>query len=109
MTAGLQPCRLTREIDGSATPGFSSGQAITAMDQLSTKVFPRAVPRWTGLSLEELASGGTSLILFGLGTLVVYHTLSPIRELRLPFIVLLAVPVALLGALSAQWLRGFGR
>ena len=62
---------------------------------------------WTGLSLEELAAGGTSLILFGLGTLVVYLTLSAQYEsFVLPFIVLLAVPMALLGALGAQWLRG---
>ncbi len=96
------------EIDGSATPGFSSGQAIAAMDQLSTKVLPQGYSHeWTGLSLEELASGGTSLILFGLGTLVVYLTLSAQYEsFVLPFIVLLAVPMALLGALSAQWLRG---
>ena len=62
---------------------------------------------WTGLSLEELQAGGTSLILFGLGTLVVYLTLSAQYEsFVLPFIVLLAVPMALLGALGAQWTRG---
>ncbi len=96
------------EIDGSAAPGFSSGQAIAAMDQLSTKVLPQGYSHeWTGLSLEELASGSTSLILFGLGTLVVYLTLSAQYEsFVLPFIVLLAVPMALLGALSAQWMRG---
>ena len=60
-----------------------------------------------GLSLEELQAGGTSLILFGLGTLVVYLTLSAQYEsFVLPFIVLLAVPMALLGALGAQWIRG---
>jgi hydrophobic/amphiphilic exporter-1 (mainly G- bacteria), HAE1 family len=53
-----------------------------------------------------LASGSTTLILFGLGTLVVYLTLSAQYEsFVLPFIILLAVPMALLGALSAQWLR----
>ena len=62
---------------------------------------------WTGLSLEELQAGGTSLILFGMGTLVVYLTLSAQYEsFVLPFIVLLAVPMALLGALGAQWTRG---
>ena len=96
------------EIDGSAAPGFSSGQGIDVMDQLSGKVLPQGFSHeWTGLSLEELASGSTSLILFGLGTLVVYLTLSAQYEsFVLPFIVLLAVPMALLGALSAQWLRG---
>jgi HAE1 family hydrophobic/amphiphilic exporter-1 len=96
------------EIDGSAAPGISSGQAIAAMEDLSRKAMPQEFGyEWTGLSLEELASGSTSLMLFGLGTLVVYLTLSAQYEsFVLPFIVLLAVPMALLGALSAQWLRG---
>jgi hydrophobic/amphiphilic exporter-1 (mainly G- bacteria), HAE1 family len=96
------------EIDGSAAPGFSSGQALDAMAELSQKVLPQGYSfQWTGLSLEELSSGSTTLILFGLGTLVVYLTLSAQYEsFVLPFIVLLAVPVALLGALSAQSLRG---
>ena len=95
------------EIDGSAKPGFSSGQAISAMEEIS-KAMPQGFTyEWTGLSLEELQSGGTALILFGLGTLVVYLTLSAQYEsFVLPFIVLLAVPMALLGALSAQSLRG---
>ena len=64
------------EIDGSPAPGFSSGQAIDAMEELSKKVLPQGFSfQWTGLSLEELQSGSTTLILFGLGTLVVYLTL----------------------------------
>jgi HAE1 family hydrophobic/amphiphilic exporter-1 len=95
------------EIDGSPAPGYSSGQAIAAMDNLATKMPQGFAYSWTGLSLEELAAGGTSIILFGLGTLVVYLTLSAQYEsFVLPFIVLLAVPMALLGALGAQWLRG---
>jgi len=95
------------EIDGSPAPGYSSGQAIAAMDELAKKMPQGFSYSWTGLSLEELAAGGTSLILFGLGTLVVYLTLSAQYEsFVLPFIVLLAVPMALLGALGAQWIRG---
>ncbi len=95
------------EIDGSPAPGYSSGQAIAAMEELAKKMPQGFTYSWTGLSLEELAAGGTSLILFGLGTLVVYLTLSAQYEsFVLPFIVLLAVPMALLGALGAQWLRG---
>ena len=95
------------EIDGSPAPGYSSGQAIAAMEQLASKMPQGFSYSWTGLSLEELQSGGTSLILFGLGTLVVYLTLSAQYEsFVLPFIVLLAVPMALLGALGAQWIRG---
>ncbi len=96
------------EIDGSAAPGYSSGQAIDAMEALSRKVLPQGFDfTWTGLSLEELKSGGQSAILFGLGALVVYLTLAAQYEsFVLPFIVLLAVPMALLGALTAQWTRG---
>ncbi|MFZ3277882.1 MAG: multidrug efflux RND transporter permease subunit [Candidatus Sulfotelmatobacter sp.] len=94
------------EIDGSAARGYSSGQAITAMDDLAKKMPQGFSYSWTGLSLEELQSGGTTLLLFGLGTLVVYLTLSAQYEsFVLPFIVLLAVPMALLGALGAQWIR----
>ncbi|HLB92006.1 MAG TPA: multidrug efflux RND transporter permease subunit [Terriglobales bacterium] len=95
------------EIDGSAAPGFSSGQAIDAMQQLSAKILPQGYTyEWSGISLEELASGSTTLILFGLGTLVVYLTLSALYEsFVLPFIILLAVPMALLGALGGQWIR----
>jgi hydrophobic/amphiphilic exporter-1 (mainly G- bacteria), HAE1 family len=94
------------EIDGSPAPGYSSGQAISAMEQLASKMPQGFSYSWTGLSLEELAAGGTSLILFGLGTVVVYLTLSAQYEsFVLPFIVLLAVPMALLGALGAQWMR----
>src|SRR5208282_4383153 len=95
------------EIDGSAAPGYSSGQAIDAMQQLSAKILPQGYTyEWSGISLEELASGSTTILLFGLGTLVVYLTLSAQYEsFVLPFIILLAVPMALLGALGAQWLR----
>jgi HAE1 family hydrophobic/amphiphilic exporter-1 len=96
------------EIDGSAAPGHSSGEAIDAMEALSKKALPQGFTHeWTGLSLEELRSSGTSAILFGLGILVVYLTLSAQYEsFVLPFIVLLAVPMALLGAVGAQWVRG---
>jgi len=60
-----------------------------------------------GLSLEEIQSGGQSLMLFALGLLVVYLTLAAQYEsFVLPFIILLGVPMALLGALGAQALRG---
>jgi len=96
------------EIDGSAAPGVSSGEAITAMEDLSKKVLPQGFNyEWTGISLEELASGRTTVLLFGLGILVVYLTLSAQYEsFVLPFIVLLAVPMAMLGALLAQSWRG---
>ncbi len=96
------------EIDGSAAPGFSSGQAIQAMDSVAKQNLPLGFnSAWSGLSLEEIRSGSQSVILFGLGLLFVYLTLSAQYEsFLLPFIILLSVPMALLGALLAQSLRG---
>jgi HAE1 family hydrophobic/amphiphilic exporter-1 len=96
------------EINGSAAPGKSSGEAIAAMEAVSAKALPQGFGyEWTGASLEELQAGRTAALLFALGTLVVYLTLAAQYEsFVLPFIVLMAVPVALLGALGAQWLRG---
>jgi HAE1 family hydrophobic/amphiphilic exporter-1 len=96
------------EITGTPAPGYSSGQSIDAMERLAAKILPQGYNyEWSGISLEELQSGKTTVILFGLGVVVVYLTLSAQYEsFVLPFIILLAVPMALLGALSAQWIRG---
>src|SRR4029077_10936330 len=96
------------EIDGNAGPGKSTGEGIAAMEALANKNLPNGMTyEWSGLSLEEIESGGKALVLFGLGMLVVYLTLAAQYESYvLPFIVLLAVPVAILGAIGAQALRG---
>jgi len=96
------------EISGSASPGRSSGQAIADMEALAKKTLPNGMTyEWSGLSLEEIQSGGKALILFALGLAFVYLTLAAQYEsFVLPFIVLLAVPVALLGAVGALALRG---
>src|SRR5438874_2277230 len=96
------------EINGSAAPGHSSGEGIASMEALAKKVLPNGMTfEWSGLSLEEIESGGKALILFALGLVVVYLTLAAQYESYvLPFIVLLAVPVAILGVIGAQALRG---
>ena len=96
------------EIDGSAAPGLSSGQALKEMEALAKKKLPRGMSyEWSGLSLEEIESGGKAMILFGLGIVFVYLTLAAQYESYvLPFIILLGVPVALLGALGGIALRG---
>jgi HAE1 family hydrophobic/amphiphilic exporter-1 len=97
------------EINGSAAPGYSSGQAIAAMERLSDRVLPQGMTyAWSGLSLEEIKSGRQSTVIFGLGLLLVYLTLAALYEsITLPFIILLSVPLAILGALLAQWGRGY--
>jgi len=96
------------EIDGSPAPGYSSGQGITGMEDLAKQVMmPGMRYEWTGLTLDEIESSGRALIIFGLGILVVYLTLSAQYEsFALPFIILLAVPMAVLGALGLVSLRG---
>jgi len=96
-------------INGSAAPGVSSGDALEEMERLATETLPDGMGyAWSGISLEETKSGQLSLYIFGLALLLVYLTLAAQYEsLVLPFIVLLSVPLAMLGALAAQWSRGF--
>jgi HAE1 family hydrophobic/amphiphilic exporter-1 len=96
------------EIDGSPAPGLSSGQGLAAMEALAKRtMMPGMRFEWTGLTLDEIESGGRALLIFGLGLLVVYLTLSALYEsFALPFIILLAVPMAVLGALGLVGLRG---
>ena len=96
------------EIDGSAAPGYSSSEGLKAMEDLAKQNMIQGMTySWTGLSLEEIESSGKAILIFGLGILVVYLTLSAQYEsFALPFIILLAVPTAVLGALGAVTLRG---
>src|SRR6185295_825935 len=95
-------------INGSAAPGFSSGEALQKMAQLSDRVLPQGFSyAWSGVSLEEVKAGTQSAAIFGLGLLLVYLTLAGQYEsVTLPFIILLSVPLAIMGALLAQWGRG---
>jgi HAE1 family hydrophobic/amphiphilic exporter-1 len=96
------------EIDGSAAPGYSTGEGLANMEALAKKNMIQGMSySWTGLSLEEIEAGGKAVLIFGLGILVVYLTLSAQYEsFVLPFIILLAVPTAVLGALGLVSLRG---
>jgi hydrophobic/amphiphilic exporter-1 (mainly G- bacteria), HAE1 family len=96
------------EIDGLPAPGASSGQALKAMEQLANANMMKGMSyEWTGLSLEEVESSGKAILIFGLGIIVVYLTLSAQYEsFVLPFIIMLAVPMAVLGALGFVSLRG---
>ena len=95
-------------INGSAAPGYSSGQALQTMAQLSERVLPQGFSyAWSGVSHEEINAGGQSAAIFGLGLLLVYLTLAGQYEsVTLPFIILLSVPLAIMGALAAQSGRG---
>ncbi|MGB8699587.1 MAG: efflux RND transporter permease subunit [Thermosynechococcaceae cyanobacterium] len=96
------------EINGAPAPGASSGQAISAMEAVAKVVLPKGFSfEWSGISLEEVESGGAALVIFGLGVVFVFLTLAAQYESFIdPMIIMLTVPLAILGALTAVWMRG---
>lgn len=96
------------EINGTPAPGVSSGQALTAMETVAREVLPKGFGfEWSGLSLEEVQAGGSALAIFALGIVFVFLTLAAQYESYIdPLIIMLTVPLAILGALTAVWLRG---
>ena len=96
------------EINGQGAPGVSSGDAMAAMEELAAAGLPRGMRyEWSGISLEQKQSGGQTLAIFALGLVFVFLVLSAQYEsFKLPFVIILAVPLAILGALGFQLLRG---
>ncbi|MBR8837448.1 MAG: efflux RND transporter permease subunit [Stigonema ocellatum SAG 48.90 = DSM 106950] len=96
------------EINGSAAPGASSGQALQAMAQLAKEVLPTSFGyEWSGIAAEEQTSGGQAPLIFGLGLVFVFLVLAAQYENYVdPIIIMLSVPLAIFGALAAQSLRG---
>jgi hydrophobic/amphiphilic exporter-1 (mainly G- bacteria), HAE1 family len=96
------------EMLGGPPPGVSSGEALRALEQTARRVLPAEVGfDWSGLSWEEVRSGGRSTLIFALGLVVVFLVLAALYEsYAVPLVIILAVPLALLGALLAQRLRG---
>jgi HAE1 family hydrophobic/amphiphilic exporter-1 len=96
------------EVNGAPPPGVSSGQALHEMEAIAERVLPKGQSfEWTGISLEEIKSGNLAILIFALGLLFVFLVLAAQYEsLMDPLIILFAVPLAILGALAAQMLRG---
>ncbi len=95
-------------VQGAAAPGRSSGQAIAAMEETARQVLPPGMGfEWTGTALEEQEGGSQALLVFGFGLVMVFLVLAAQYESYIdPAIIMLTVPLAILGALSAQWVRG---
>ncbi len=95
------------EIDGAPKPGIGSGDAIAAMEQAAHNTLPAGMSfAWFGLTLDQLEGGNLATLIFGLGVLFVFLVLAAQYEnFWDPFVILLAVPVAVLGALWAIGLR----
>jgi len=94
------------EINGNMAPGTSSGQAIAIMDELAKKELPdRMGFQWTELMLQEILAGNTAVLVFALGTLLVFLVLCfQYESWTLPLAIILIVPMCLLAAISGVWL-----
>ncbi|PHS31903.1 MAG: hydrophobe/amphiphile efflux-1 family RND transporter [Methylophaga sp.] len=94
------------EILGESAPGWTSGQAMAAMEKLSEQLPAGLALEWTGLSYEERASGSQSLILYALSLLIVFLCLAALYESwAIPISVMLIVPLGALGTLLAAMIR----
>ena len=91
----------TAEINGNTKPGYSSGDAITALQEVAAKTLPEGYSfDWGGLSRQEVQSGNKSSIIFVLSSLFVFLFLAALYESwAVPFSVLLAVPLGVFGAI----------
>jgi len=97
------------QINGSPAPGYSSGQAMAAMQEVSAQTLPSGMSyAWSDMSYQENKASGGQLAVFGMSLLFVFLILAAMYESwSLPFSVLLSTPVAVLGAYGGLMLRAF--
>ena len=94
-------------IQGSAAPGLSTGEAMDAMEAMVEQLPDGISYEWTGLSLEEQKSGAQAPMLYAISILVVFLCLAALYESwSIPFSVLLVIPLGVLGAVLFTWIRG---
>ena len=95
-------------VNGGAAPGYSSGQAVVAMERAAAVALPRDFAfEWTGITYQELKAGSIAMVVFTLAIVFVFLILAAQYESwSMPFMVLFAVPLALFGAFLALFVRG---
>lgn len=95
-------------VNGAAKPGFSSGQALAAMEQISAATLPAGYSyEWTGTAFQEKAAGGRTGIVLGFAVLFAYLFLVALYESwNIPVSALLSVSIAIMGALAAIAIAG---
>jgi hydrophobe/amphiphile efflux-1 (HAE1) family protein len=96
------------ELDGSAAPGYSQGQAIDIMQQLAAETLPPGFSyEWTDLAFQQIRAGNTAVFAFALGVAFVFLVLAAqFESLTLPLAVILIVPMSLIASISGVILRG---
>ena len=99
----------TAKVLGQAAPGYSSGQAAAAMEELAAERLPPGYDyEWTGTVFQEKLAAGQEGFIFGFAALLVFLFLAALYESwSIPFAVVLAVPLGLFGALAALYLRAY--
>jgi hydrophobic/amphiphilic exporter-1 (mainly G- bacteria), HAE1 family len=97
------------QVIGSAAPGYSSGQAMAALEEVARQTLPPEIGYdWADLSYQERKASGTTTSVFALSLVFVFLILAALYESwSLPFSVLLTVPIAIFGAFLGLWLRGY--
>jgi multidrug efflux pump subunit AcrB len=98
------------QINGGAAPGYSSGQAMAAMEELADQVLPKDGTfglDWSGMSYQERLAGNAQALVFIFAFIVVYLVLcAQYESWILPIMILVSVPLVMLGALLAQNFAG---
>jgi multidrug efflux pump subunit AcrB len=99
----------TAKVIGQAAPGFSSGQASGAMEEIAAQSLPPGYSyEWTGTVYQEKLAAGMEGYIFGFAALLVFLFLAALYESwSIPFAVVLAVPLGLFGALLAIFARSY--
>ena len=99
---------IAAKVLGNAKPGYSSGEAIRAVEEVAKATLPQSYAiEWTGQAFQEKRTGSASIFAFGFAIIMVYLILSALYERwGVPLAVVLAVPFALAGALGFVFLRG---
>lgn len=95
------------EIQGENADGFSSGVAMAKMEALANSLPAGTTWAWSGLSLQEKLASGQAMSLYAISILVVFLCLAALYESwSVPFSVIMVIPLGLLGAALAAWMRG---
>ncbi|WP_343501833.1 efflux RND transporter permease subunit [Alloyangia pacifica] len=96
------------QLQGSPAPGVTTGEAMAEIEQLASQLPPGYQIAWTGLSLEERDSGGSAPLLYGLSLAAIFLCLAALYESwTIPFSVMLAMPIGVLGTMGAAYWFGF--
>ncbi|HWV42392.1 efflux RND transporter permease subunit [Pseudorhodoplanes sp.] len=99
---------LTADVNGTAAPGFSTGEAQAAVKKIAAETLPKGFDfEWTELTYQEILAGNSAMWVFPLAVFLVFLVLAALYEsLALPLSIIMIVPMGLLAAMTGVWLSG---